>query len=66
MPDWEKELHPSWRRYTKKYLKKQGLVRDLWIGAGGVMLFISGSVGAILTLALAATFLSLIILDETS
>ncbi len=65
MPDWEKELHPSWRRYTKKYLKKRNLVRDLWIGAGTGMVLVSASIGLTIVLGLVATFLSLVILDET-
>jgi len=63
LPDWEKELHPSWRRYTAKYRKKKRIVRDLWIISA--LLMISMPVGWIIVLALATTFIGLVILDET-
>jgi hypothetical protein len=63
-PYWEKELHPSWRRYTRKYRKKKRIVRDLWIL---ISLAMPGtSLAVTLSLALGATFLSLVILDETA
>ena len=44
---------------------KRNLVKDLWIGAGLLMLAI-GETAAIAALALACTCLSFMILDETA
>ncbi len=65
-PDHEKDLHPSWRRYTKKYVKKKGLVRDLWLGVGGGVLLFSNSAGIIVVICLATTLLSFVVLGETA
>lgn len=63
-PDWEKELHPSWRRYTRKYLHRKGLVRDIWIFSG--LLMTALPLGGVLSLGLLTSFLSLMILDESA
>ena len=53
------------RRYTSKYYRKRDIVKNLWISAGLLMLaypvlpFVVG-------LSLFMTFLSFLILDETS
>ncbi len=53
------------RRFTRKYIRKRGIVKNLWISAGILMLsfpllpFIAG-------LSLFMTFVSFLILDETS
>ncbi len=62
-PDWQKELHPSWRRYTRRYRHKRGLVRDLWICSG--LLMTTLPLGGILSLGLLTSFLALMILDES-
>lgn len=56
--------HPHWRRYTARYRRKQGIVKNLWIGSGLAMLVI-GSLPTTFALALGTTFLSFVILDET-
>jgi len=55
--------HPSLRRYTRKYQKKKRIVRDIWIVNGFIMLCVPPNI--VIALALAATFLSFTILDET-
>lgn len=55
--------HPSWRRYTRHYRRKQKLVRDIWIVSG--LLMTSVPLGAMLALALGTTMLAFVILDET-
>ena len=57
--------HYHLRRYTKKYRRKQHIVKMLWIGSGGLMLILQSAPG-ILALSLLVTFVSLMILDETS
>lgn len=56
--------HPHNRRYTAQYRRKQGLVKDIWIGAGLLIIFMP--LGLQLTMLLATTFVSLCILDETA
>lgn len=56
--------HPSWRRSTRKYRRKQRLVRDLWIVSGLVMIGIP--LGAMLALGLGTTLIAFVILDETA
>ena len=59
----DKARHPSLRRYTRKYLKKRKLVKDIWITSGVIMLCIP--INALPVLALGTTFLAFMILDET-
>jgi hypothetical protein len=63
MSDIEKEHHPSLRRSTRKYRKKQRIVRDLWIVSGLLMLCVPANV--MLAFALGTTCLAFVILDET-
>jgi len=61
--DDDRARHPHLRRQTERYKRKKRLVRDLWLISGVVMLHLP--VNMILALALATTFLSFTILDET-
>ncbi len=56
--------YDSKRRASPRYRAKRGMVRDMWIAIGVLMLLIPhpAAVGA---LALLATFISFMILDET-
>ncbi len=63
LPDRERERHASWRRYTRKYRRKQSIVRDVWLVSGALMLVVS--TGGALILALGTAFISFMILDET-
>ncbi len=56
--------HPSWRRLTRKYRRKQRIVRDLWIVSGLLMMGVP--LGAMLALGLGTTLVALVILDETA
>lgn len=55
---------PHRRRFTRKYKRKQELVRKLWIGAGLVILA-NPTVAMLLIVALPTTFVAFIVLDET-
>ncbi|MCK9530187.1 MAG: hypothetical protein M0R77_06445 [Gammaproteobacteria bacterium] len=55
--------HPSWRRRTRSYRRKQRLVRDLWIVSGLMML--GAPLGGMLALALGTLLVAFVILDET-
>jgi len=57
--------HAHRRRYTSRYRQKRECVKSLWIGSGLVMIAASASPGLVLGLALATTFASFCILDET-
>ncbi len=57
--------HPHRRRYTRRYRRKLGLVKSLWIGSGLLML-LCNSLALVFGLALATTFLSFCVLDETA
>jgi hypothetical protein len=59
----DKARHPSFRRYTRRYLKKKQLVRDVWITSGVIMLCVP--IHAMPVLVLGTTFLAFMILDET-
>ncbi|MCP5425211.1 MAG: hypothetical protein H6970_09105 [Gammaproteobacteria bacterium] len=63
MPDHERERHPSYRRYTRKYRRKQRIVRELWILSGILML--CSPLNVLFALALGTMLLSFTILDET-
>ena len=60
----EQELsaHPHWRRYTKNYRARKGLVRDLWIYAG-LLIAVLPLPAQMFGLSV-LTFVSLSILDE--
>ena len=69
MPDWAVTTcpdpnHSHGRRLTQSYKKKQGIVKNLWIGSGMLMLFIP-VLPYLVAAALLTTFLSFVILDET-
>jgi hypothetical protein len=63
LPDRERELHPSWRRYTHKYGNKKRIVRDMWICVGALML--EAPLAIVLGLALLSALVTFAILDET-
>ncbi len=58
------ENHPHYRRFTKRYMRKRGLVKSLWIVAG-VIFLINPVIQLIAVVALFTTCLSFAILDET-
>ena len=69
LPHWAKDRspnldHPHRRRFTGLYRRKKGIVRNLWIGSGLLMIVVA-TPALILAMALATTFLSFAILDET-
>ncbi|MCB1748027.1 MAG: hypothetical protein H6977_06165 [Gammaproteobacteria bacterium] len=69
MPRWWYERapdddHPHRRRFTARYRRKQGLVKNVWIASGVVML-LQASPALMLATALGTTFLAFVILDET-
>ncbi len=61
--DAEKARHPSWRRYTRRYRRKQSIVKNVWIVSGLLMI---GLPAALPVLLLGTTLLSFVILDETA
>ncbi|MGI9274627.1 MAG: hypothetical protein ACR2PT_07240 [Endozoicomonas sp.] len=70
MPDWMQDQTPDsqhfYRRtFTRSYKAKKGLVRNLWIGAG-LLVLLNPVLPVLLLVALPTTFLSFLILDETS
>lgn len=69
MPQWADDCapdatHPYRRRFTPEYRRKRGIVKNIWIGSGLVMIT-AGSTAVTVCLLLATTFLSFMILDET-
>lgn len=62
MPDRD---HPHRRRFTAGYRRKRGIVKNVWIASGLVML-LQASPAIIVAMALGTTFLAFVILDETS
>lgn len=69
LPAWTRDQspdcdHPHKRRFTPGYRRKKGIVRNVWIASGLVMI-LQASPALILALALGTTFLSFMILDET-
>lgn len=69
LPEWIADrspdrAHPHRRRFTAAYRRKQGIVKNVWIGIG-VAMALQGSLAFILAAALGTTFLSFVILDET-
>ena len=57
--------HPHKRRFTAAYKRKQGIVKNVWIVSGTVMI-LQASPAIIIAMTLGTTFLSFMILDETS
>jgi len=57
--------HAHRRRFTPGYLRKKQCVKSLWIGSGLLMIAGSALPGFVFALALATTFASFCILDET-
>lgn len=55
---------PHRRRFTAKYRRKLGLVKNLWIAAG-LLVLLSPTVATLLIVGLSMTFLAFIVLDET-
>jgi hypothetical protein len=55
---------PHRRRFTHGYRRKMGLVKNLWIGAGLLVLFHPSPV-VLLTAGLSMTFVAFTLLDET-
>ncbi len=69
LPHWAQDLapdaeHPHRRRFTRRYRRKQGIVKNVWI-ASGLVMALQASPAIIMALALGTTFLSFVILDET-
>lgn len=69
LPDWADDstpdaAHPHRRRFTQRYRRKQGIVKNVWIVSGAIMI-LNGALATIIALSLATTFLSFMILDET-
>lgn len=56
--------HHHYRRFSKRYKKKQGLVKNIWIGVG-LFAIIFPFLPLIMVLTLSTTFVSFTILDET-
>ena len=70
LPNWAEDRvpdqdHPHRRRFTPRYRRKQGIVKNVWI-ASGVVMILQASPAIILAMALGTTFLSFVILDETA
>lgn len=57
--------HPHRRRFTAKYRRKRGIVKNLWICSGLLMLGLGASLELVLGLGLTTTFAAFCILDET-
>ena len=69
LPRWTQNRTPDERHFyrrcfTRRYRKKKRIVRDIWLGAGCVML-LNPVLPFMLALGLATTFLAFVILDET-
>ena len=70
LPEWAWDdspdhQHPHKRRFTHAYLRKKGIVKNLWICSGLLMILLA-SPALILAATLGMTFLSFMILDETA
>ncbi|WP_051786049.1 hypothetical protein [Endozoicomonas numazuensis] len=69
-PDWMQNQSPEanhfYRRtFTRSYRTKKRIVKNIWIAAGLLML-INPVIHIVMLIALPATLLSFVILDETS
>lgn len=58
------DQHPHYRRFSKRYKKKQGIVKNVWIAAGLITLAFP-FLHVAMILSLVTTFLSFCLLDET-
>jgi hypothetical protein len=56
--------HHYYRRYSKQYKKKQGIVKNFWIAAGIVMVCFP-LLHVLVIITMATTFASFTFLDET-
>jgi len=70
LPDWlfncqPDARHAHRRRFTSKYRRKRECVKSMWIISGLIMLLGNAMPAFVMTLALATTFASFCILDET-
>jgi len=70
LPQWTQDEspdreHPHKRRFTPAYLRKKGIVKNLWIGSGLLMILLA-TPALMLALTMGTTFLSFVILDETT
>jgi hypothetical protein len=70
LPHWTRDRspdrkHPHRRRFTRLYRRKQGIVKNIWIASGLIMIVLA-TPAMILALTLGTTFLSFVILDETA
>jgi len=69
LPDWSADQspdadHPHRRRFTKRYRRKQAIVKNIWI-CSGLLMLLHATPATITALGLGTTFLSFVILDET-
>lgn len=70
LPNWIQNteadnLHPHRRRFTAAYRRKLDIVRNLWIGSG-ILMMVQATPVITAVLCIATTFLSFMILDESS
>jgi len=70
LPNWMANCEPDpthahRRRFTSSYRRKKQCVKSLWIGSGLLVIAAGASPSLILVLAMATTFASFCILDET-
>lgn len=56
--------HPHYRRYSKQYKRKKGVVKDIWI-INGMITLLFPLLEVAVVLMLLSTFISFCILDET-
>jgi hypothetical protein len=69
LPDWHAlqqpdDRHPHRRRYTRRYRRKQQLVKGVWV-ASGLLILTKPVVNIAIAVVLASSFLSFMLLDET-
>jgi hypothetical protein len=69
LPNWADDQspdaqHPHRRRFTRRYRRKRGIVKNIWIFSGALML-LQSTPAVIIVIGLGTTFLSFVILDET-
>jgi len=70
LPEWTRDespdrRHPHKRRFTRGYVRKKEIVKNLWIGSGLLMILLA-TPALMLAIAMGTTFLSFVILDETA
>jgi hypothetical protein len=69
LPSWHDdrvpdEAHPHRRRFTARYRRKRGWVKNIWI-ASGLLVLANPVLNLACAVALASSFLSFMLLDET-